>query len=88
MSTDVLAVTVLPGPPAAPGHLILGVDEAGVLYEVAGDQPGGDVVHCVRAWDAVVERIAQSAGVVIEHGRNQALCCGDRGRRTAPTIPG
>ena len=69
MSTDVLAVTVLPGPPAAPGHLILGVDEAGVLYEVAGDQPGGDVVHCVRAWDAVVERIAQSAGVVIEHGR-------------------
>ena len=69
MSTDVLAVTVLPGPPAAPGHLILGVDEAGVLYEVAGDQPGGDVVHCVLAWDAVVERIAQSAGVVIEHGR-------------------
>jgi hypothetical protein len=62
-------VTVLPGPPAAPGHLVLGVDEAGVLYEVAGDQRDGDVVHCVRDWDAVVERMAQSAEVVIEHGR-------------------
>lgn len=69
MSTDALDVTVLPGPPTASGDLILGVDEAGALYEVARDQPGGDILHCLHDWDALVERIAQSASVVIEHGR-------------------
>jgi hypothetical protein len=35
---------------------------------VAPDQPGGDVLHCLPDWDALVEHIAQSASVVIEQG--------------------
>ena len=68
IATDAYAVSVLPGPPAVAGDLILTIDEAGTLYEVARDQPGGDVLQCLPDWDALVEHIAQSASVVIEQG--------------------
>ncbi len=54
--------------PAAPDDLILAADKAGGLYEVARDQPDGAVLHCMRDWDALAGRIAQSSSVVIEHG--------------------
>ena len=67
MSTDVFAVSVLPGP-ATSGDLVLVVDDVGTLYEVPRDQPGGVVLHYLRDWDGLIDRIAQSVSVVIEHG--------------------
>jgi hypothetical protein len=68
VSTDVFAVSVLPGPAVASGDLVLAVDDVGTLYEVPRDKPGGVVLQCFRDWDGLIDRIAQSAGVVIEHG--------------------
>ena len=67
MSTDVFAVVRCPAP-AASGDLVLAVDDVGTLYEVPRDQPGGVVLHYLRDWDGLIDRIAQSASVVIEHG--------------------
>jgi hypothetical protein len=64
----VFAVSTLPSPTAASGDLILTVDEVGTLYEVSGDQPSGVVLQCFAGWDGLIDRIAQSASVVIEHG--------------------
>jgi hypothetical protein len=63
----VFAVSVLPGP-ATSGDLVLVVDDVGTLYEVPRDQPGGVVLHYLRDWDGLIDRIAQSVSVVIEHG--------------------
>jgi hypothetical protein len=68
MSIDAYAVTVLPGLPTASGDLVLAVDDTGSLYEVPADQPGGAVVQCFRDWDGLIERVAQSTSVVVEHG--------------------
>ena len=67
MFTDVFAVSALPGP-AASGDLVLAVDDVGTIYEVPRDQPGDVVLQCFRDWDGLIDRIAQSASVVIEHG--------------------
>jgi hypothetical protein len=64
----VFAVGILPGPAAASGDLVLTVDEVGTLYEVSRDQPGGVMLECFPGWDGLIDRIAGSASVVIEHG--------------------
>jgi hypothetical protein len=64
----VFAVSILPGPAAALGDLVLTVDEVGTLYELSRDQPGGVVLECFPGWDGLIDRIAQTASVVIEHG--------------------
>jgi hypothetical protein len=68
VSTDVFAEAVLPGSPAASRDLVLTVDNGGSISEVARDYMGGDVVHCARAGDGLIQRIVQSTSVVIEHG--------------------
>src|ERR1700730_14078156 len=66
VSTDVFAEAVLPDSPAASRDLVLTVDNAGSISEVA--HTGGDIVHCARDGDGLIQRIAQSTSVVIEHG--------------------
>ena len=69
MSTDVFADALRPPSPTASCDLVLTVDDGGIA-EVARDYEGGDVLHCARDHGGLVERIAQSASVVIEHGGN------------------
>ena len=68
MTTDLFAVSTLPSPAAASGDLILTVNEVGTVYEVSRDQPSGAVLQCFPGWDSLIDRIAQSASVVIENG--------------------
>ena len=72
MSTDVFAEAVLPGSPAASRDLVLTVDDGGSISEVARDHTGGDVGHCARDGDDLIQRIAQSTSVVIEHAGKPA----------------
>ena len=79
MSTDVFAEAVLPGSPAASRDLVLTVDNGGSISEVARDHTGGDVVHCARDGDDLIQRIAQSTSVVIEHdGKPDPILLGPR----------
>jgi len=71
VSSDASAVAVLPDPPTAPGDLILAVEQPGSLYEVVGGKSRGGVLHCFRDWSELVERIARSSSVVIEHAQAQ-----------------
>jgi hypothetical protein len=70
VSTDVFADALRPPSPAASRDLVLTIDVAGGIAEVARDYVGGDVLHCARDHEVLIERIAQSASVVIEHGGN------------------
>ena len=84
MSTDVIAVSIGPGPAAVCGDLVLSLDEAGTLYEVSRDQPGGGVLQCFPGWDGLLDRIAQSTSVVIEPGgEHDPLVLGPRLRDCA-----
>ena len=69
MSTDVFADALRPPLPAASRDLVLTIDGGGIA-EVARDYERGEVLHCARDHGGLVERIAQSASVVIEHGGN------------------
>jgi hypothetical protein len=60
VSTDVFAEAVLRGSPTASRDLVLTVDNGGSISEVARDHTGGDVVHCARDGDDLIQRIAQS----------------------------
>lgn len=70
MPTDVFADALRAPSPAASRDLVLTIDNGGGIAEVARDYAGGDVLHCARDHGALIERIAQSASVVIEHGGN------------------
>jgi hypothetical protein len=70
VSTDVFAEALGSASPPASRDLVLTIDHAGGIAEVARDHAGGDVLHCSRDHRGLVERIAQSASVVIEHGGN------------------
>jgi hypothetical protein len=67
VSTDVFIEGFLPGSPAS-RDLVLTVDDGGRISEVARDHTGGDVLHCARDMGGLIQRIAQSASVVIERG--------------------
>jgi hypothetical protein len=70
VSTDVFADALRAASPAASRDLVLTIDNGGGIAEVARDHAGGDVLHCARDHGGLIERIAQSASVVIEHGGN------------------